>query len=243
MQNLLGLLRQQLPNTVKAAVGHSLLQRVHQNLRNTQAGNILRQLRKQKLFGLPCIERPKRMLRQRTHRLPQALYILLLRKMCQQQLSKIFSADSLHNIFRCQQVIAHKIRQTCRQALIIIAQYICAWRIDTKRTLKQRRHTPPVCQATNRCCQCRMMYKISRQIALRPMPGADSGSCGAGQQAVRLCFYCSHNYSPINKRFIIVCYRIPLLLFLIIAQSRLQSKQSYPTPLKRIKNVATPLLQ
>ena len=29
-----------------------------------------------------------------------------------------------------------------------------------------------------------------------------NGSCCTGQQAVRLCFYCSHNYSPINKRFI-----------------------------------------
>ena len=224
MQNLLGLLRQQLPNTVKAAVGHSLLQRVHQNLRNTQAGNILRQLRKQKLFCLPCIERPKRMLRQRTYRLPQALHILLLRKMCQQQLGKIFPADSLHNIFRCQQVIAHKIRQPCRQALIIIAQYIGAGRIDAQRTLKQCRHTPPICQAANRRSQCRMMYKISRQTALRPRPGADSGSCCTGQQAVRLCFYCSHNYSPIKKCFIILCYKNPLLLFLIIAQSRLQSK-------------------
>ena len=176
------------------------------------------------------------MLRQRTHRLPQALHILLLRKMLQQQLSKVFSADSPHNIFCRQQVIAHKIRQTCRQALIIIAQYIRAGCIDTQRTLKQRRHTPPVSQAANRRSQCRMMYKISRQTALRPRPGADSGSCCTGQQAVRLCFYCSHNYSPINKRFIIVCYRIPFLLFLIIAQSRLQSKQSYPTPLKRIKN-------
>ena len=142
------------------------------------------------------------MLRQRTHRLPQAFHILLLRKMLQQQLSKVFSADSLHNIFRCQQVIAHKIRQPCRQALIIIAQYIRTRRIDAQRTLKQCRHTPPICQAANRRSQCRMMYKISRQTALRPRPGADSGSCCTGQQAVRLCFYCSHSYSPINKRFI-----------------------------------------